>query len=148
MTRYGVRMLMKRPRVLLVDDFDDARDLYTEYLRFHGYDVVPAADGLAALEAARAHRPDIVLLDIRMPGMNGFEAMRALRAEPYLVGVPIVALTARAMANEREATLRAGFDGFIAKPVLPAQLLNELKTLLTSRAKRDGAVPGGPSSVA
>ena len=125
-----------RPLVLLADDFDDAREMYAEYLRFHGYEVVTATDGSSAIEVARAHKPDIVLLDIRMPGMNGMEAMRTIRAEPEIGHIPIVALTARALAEEREAVLQAGFDAFISKPVVPEQLLVHVQRILEARQAR------------
>ena len=128
---------MLRRRILLADDFDDAREMYAEYLQFHGYDVVTAADGNSAVEAARTQTPDIVLLDIRMPGMNGMDAMRVLKAEPSLGDVPIVALTARALSEERDAALKAGFDAFISKPVMPDQLLNQLETILSAHSRRD-----------
>ena len=127
---------MAPPLVLLADDFDDAREMYAEYLRFHGYEVVTATDGTSAVEVARAHRPDIVLLDIRMPGMDGMDAMRMLRAEPGIGHVPIVALTARALAEEREAVLQAGFDAFISKPVVPEQLLLRVQQILEARQPR------------
>jgi CheY-like chemotaxis protein len=121
------------PRVLIADDFVDACEMYADYLRFHGYDVVTATDGDAALDAARTCNPDVILLDIRMPGKTGTEVMRILKAESAFANVPVVALTAHVLPEERAAALRAGFDSFIPKPVLPERLAAAVFELLASR---------------
>jgi CheY-like chemotaxis protein len=121
------------PIVLIADDFVDARDMYAEYLTFHGYQVVTAIDGLEALTAARQHRPDIILLDIRMPGMSGTEAMQVLKSEPAFADVPIVALTAHARSDERDAAMAAGFDDFLSKPISPDQLVVRVAAMLDAR---------------
>jgi two-component system cell cycle response regulator DivK len=121
---------MRRPLVLLADDFDDASTMYAEYLRFHDFDVITAPDGQAAITAALAHHPDIILLDIRMPVMTGIEALRVLRADPQFATVPVVALTAHAFARERDEALRAGFDEYLAKPLLPGDLVDHLRRML------------------
>jgi CheY-like chemotaxis protein len=124
---------MRRPLVLLADDFVDACVMYAEYLRYHDFDVITVGDGLAAVNAAREHQPDIILLDVRMPVMTGLEALRVLRQDPQFAGVPVVALTAQALADERDNALRAGFDAFISKPLLPSQLIEQLRVLLAMR---------------
>ncbi|HVW03768.1 MAG TPA: response regulator [Vicinamibacterales bacterium] len=121
---------MDRPLVLLADDYVDACEMYSVGLRFFGFRVVTAFDGRAAVDAARRHRPDIVLLDIRMPGLTGIEALGVLKMDPAFTHVPIVALTAHALPDERESALRAGFDAFIAKPILPDQLADQLAAIL------------------
>jgi two-component system, cell cycle response regulator DivK len=121
-----------RPLILLVDDFDDAREIYSTYLDFKGYRVVCAADGQAALDAARAERPALILLDLRMPGLTGTSVMHTLRADPAFSMVPIVALTAHALDDERDAALRAGFDGVVSKPCLPDELLRAVEQVLSS----------------
>jgi two-component system cell cycle response regulator DivK len=126
---------MTQPLVLLADDFVDAAEMYAEYLRFHGFEVVTVTDGLAAVEAARALRPDIILLDIRMPGLTGTEALRELKADPLFDNVPIAALTAHARPEERDSALAAGFDMFISKPVLPDRLLQILDEMLARRGR-------------
>jgi two-component system cell cycle response regulator DivK len=125
------------PLILLVDDFDDARDIYTTYLEFRGYRVVCAVDGAQALEAARAESPDLILLDLRMPGLSGTDVMRQMRRDPALAGTPIVALTAHALDEERAAALRAGFDAVVAKPCLPDELVDIISALLASWRPRN-----------
>jgi two-component system cell cycle response regulator DivK len=116
-------MSSSRPLILLVDDFDDALEIYSTYLTFHGYDVMTAGNGAEALAAARAHAPALVLMDLRMPVMDGTAALREMRATPQLARIPVVALTAHALETERLAALAAGFDAVISKPCLPPDLL-------------------------
>jgi CheY-like chemotaxis protein len=116
------------PDVLLAEDYVDAAEMYAEFLRFHGFDVVVVHDGLAALTAAHERQFDLIVLDVGMPGMNGIEVVRTLRAEG--ARVPIVALTAHAFPQERAGIIEAGFDLLITKPVVPRQLLATLSTLL------------------
>ena len=119
--------------ILLVDDFEDGLEMYQEYLTYRGYHVVVARDGEEAIAQARAHRPDVVLLDIRMPGMTGTQAMRILRSDPSFERTPIVALTAHALEGERIDALAAGFDDLIPKPCLPDQLAVAVERILTAR---------------
>jgi two-component system cell cycle response regulator DivK len=116
--------------VLIVDDVEDNRDLYEEYLRFRGFRVRSASDGPEGVALAREERPDIVLLDLRMPGLSGFETLQLLRQLPTLTGVPVVALTAHALEQQRRDAIRAGFDAFIAKPCLPDDLVREIERIL------------------
>jgi len=127
----------KRPAIsiLLVDDYEDGLDMYREYLTYRGYQVVVARNGEEAIVQARAHRPDVILLDIRMPGMTGTDAMRALRADSTFQDTFIVALTAQALDAERKAALAAGFDEMLSKPCLPAQLVHALERMLSSPRK-------------
>jgi len=118
--------------VLLVDDFEDGLEMYREYLTYRGYHVVVARNGEEAIDQARAHRPDVILLDIRMPGMTGTEAMRVLRCDPSIRRVPIIALTAHALDGERLAALAAGFDELISKPCLPDQLVLGIERILAT----------------
>src|SRR5688572_29732757 len=112
------------PLVLLADDFEDARDLYREYLRFRGYRTITAADGVEAVEVAHARQPDVIFLDIRMPRMSGIEAMQELKAHPRFTRVPIVALTAH--AAERVRFLAKGFDAVLSKPCPPERLVETI----------------------
>jgi CheY-like chemotaxis protein len=119
-----------RPLILLVDDFEDALDIYGEYFAHHGYHVVVARNGQEAVDQARALQPDVILLDLRMPIMSGQDAVRVLREDPTFSGVPIIALTAHALAGERVDAMVAGFDDVIAKPCLPDDLLARVKQIL------------------
>jgi CheY-like chemotaxis protein len=119
--------------ILLVDDFEDGLEMYQEYLTYRGYQVVIARNGKEAVTQAQLHRPDVILLDLRMPGLTGIEAMRILRADPSFVTTPIVALTAHALDDERHFALSAGFDALIAKPCLPDDLASAVERILGDR---------------
>lgn len=136
--------------ILLVDDFTDGLEMYQEYLTHRGYQVVVARNGEEAITQARAHRPDIILLDIRMPGITGTDAMRVLRSDSSFRRVPIIALTAHALEGERIDALAAGFDELIPKPCLPDQLALAVERILAASrgrqaitaAHRSQTVPG------
>jgi CheY-like chemotaxis protein len=123
---------MKTRSILLVDDFEDGLEMYQEYLTYRGYQVVVARNGEDAIVQARLYRPDVILLDIRMPGMTGIDALRVLRSDPSFQDIPIVALTAHALEGERIAALRAGFDDLIPKPCLPDQLAHAVERMLAT----------------
>jgi two-component system, cell cycle response regulator DivK len=124
-------MEKKQPSILLVDDFEDGLEMYREYLTFRGHRVIVARNGEDAIAQAHAHRPDVVLLDIRMPGMTGTQAMQVLRSDPSFERVPIIALTAHALDGERASALAAGFDDLIAKPCLPNELADAVELILS-----------------
>jgi two-component system cell cycle response regulator DivK len=124
---------MKTCSILLVDDFEDGLEMYQEYLTYRGFHVVAARTGEEAVAQARLHRPDVILLDLRMAGMTGTDAMRILRADPSFVNTPIVALTAHALDGERRLALEAGFDELIAKPCLPDALVTAVERILHNR---------------
>jgi len=133
-----------RPLILLVDDYEDALDIYGAYLRHTGFDVVVGRNGEEAVAAARAHRPDLILLDLRMPVMSGTDALHALRGDPTFAHVPIVALTAHALEEERLRAFAAGFNDVVTKPCLPDDLVVIITRLLSSR---EGAVRAMAHSV-
>jgi len=132
-----------RPVILLADDFEDARDIYGSYLTLHGYDVVLAVNGRDTLTQATKCRPDMILLDLRMPGIGGIEALHELRANSALDGVPIIAFTAHALEDERVNALVHGFDDVLAKPCLPDELVAFIARTLrqTDRVASSGASP-------
>ncbi len=122
-----------RPRVLLVDDYPDAREMYGEYLQFSGYDVIEAANGMEALERAVQDKPDIILMDLSLPVMDGWEATRRLKADERTASIPVVALTGHALAGISEGARRAGCDAFVTKPCLPEDLVLEIRRVLDER---------------
>src|SRR3954451_18087112 len=119
-----------RPRVLLVDDYPDAREMYSEYLQFSGFDVVEAANGMEALQRAVDEAPDIILMDLSLPVMDGWEATRRLKADARTAHIPVVALTGHALAGISEGAKRAGCDAFVTKPCLPEDLVKEIRKVL------------------
>jgi CheY-like chemotaxis protein len=120
----------QRPRVLLVDDYPDAREMYTEYLEFSGFEVVEAGNGMEALQRAVESAPDIILMDLSLPVMDGWEATRRLKADKRTASIPVVALTGHALAGISEGAKRAGCDAFITKPCLPEDLVKEIRKVL------------------
>ena len=118
-----------RPLVLFVDDDRDARTIYPDYLRSMGCRVISAANGNAAIEQALQHRPDVIVMDLAMPQMDGLAATRHLRRHETTRRVPIIALTA--MPAARDSAREAGCDAFLAKPCLPELLWWEVRSLLT-----------------
>jgi len=119
-----------KPRVLLVDDYPDAREMYSEYLQYSGYDVVEATNGMEALKSAVDNAPDIILMDLSLPVMDGWEATRRLKADERTASIPVVALTGHALAGISEGAKRAGCDAFVTKPCLPEDLVKEIKKIL------------------
>lgn len=122
----------KKPLVLVVDDFADNREMYSEYLSFSGYEVIEARNGKEALEAAQDKLPDIIIMDLSLPVMDGWEATRRLKADDRTKGIPVVALTGHALAGHSKGARDAGCDSFLAKPCLPDQLVVEIKRMLES----------------
>jgi CheY-like chemotaxis protein len=123
-----------RPRVLLVDDYPDAREMYAEYLDFSGFEVIEAANGMEALQRAADTQPDIVLMDLSLPVMDGWEATRRLKADKRTEHIPVVALTGHALAGISEGAKRAGCDAFVTKPCLPEDLVKEIRKVLDQHA--------------
>jgi two-component system cell cycle response regulator DivK len=123
----------QRPRVLLVDDYPDAREMYAEYLQFSGFDVVEAANGMEALQRAIESAPDIILMDLSLPVMDGWEATRRLKSDERTAPIPVVALTGHALAGISEGARKAGCDAFITKPCLPEDLVREIRNVLDNR---------------
>ena len=122
------------PRILLVDDEELNRDFLTRRLAKRGYDVVTAVDGLDACSKALTERPDLILMDVNMPGMDGLAATQELKSKPETERTPIIALTALAMSGDRERILAAGCDDYETKPVDFPQLLSKIQALREQRA--------------
>jgi CheY-like chemotaxis protein len=120
----------KDATVLIVEDNEDNRLIYTTYLEHAGYRVIEAGDGAAGLELARAHLPDIILMDVSLPVMDGLEATRQLRLDPATCKLCVIVITAHAMASDRQAAVDAGADGYLAKPIEPRGVLEEVRRRL------------------
>jgi two-component system cell cycle response regulator DivK len=120
------------PKLLLVEDNEMNRDMLTRRLRRKGYEVVTAADGEQALAMARAEAPDLILMDLSLPVLDGWEATRRLKAADETRAIPVLALTAHALAEEREAALATGCDDYDTKPVDLPRLLGKIEALLGS----------------
>jgi CheY-like chemotaxis protein len=120
----------QRPCVLLVDDYPDAREMYGEYLEFSGFDIVQAANGAEAIQLAIDRQPDIILMDLSLPVMDGWEATRRLKADTRTASIPVVALTGHALDGISEGARKAGCDAFVTKPCLPEDLVVEIRRVL------------------
>jgi two-component system, cell cycle response regulator DivK len=124
----------KPPLVLVVDDFPDNRDMYMQYLEFSGLRVAEAQNGHEALEQAFALLPDLIVMDLSLPGLDGWEATRRLKADERTRAIPVIALTGHALAGHSKGAIEAGCDAFITKPCLPERLLEEIRKMLDSRS--------------
>lgn len=120
----------EKPRVLVVDDYPDAREMYSEYLEYCGFEVVQAANGVEALQSALDANPDIILMDLSLPVMDGWEATRRLKSDNRTAAIPVVALTGHALAGISEGAKKAGCDAFVTKPCLPEDLVKEIRRVL------------------
>lgn len=119
--------------VLIVEDNDRNLELVRDILRAKGYGTLEAGTAEDGLKVAREQSPDLILMDVQLPGMSGIEGLRVLRAEPAIAGIPVVAITASVMLADREQILRAGFDGFIEKPITVRSFLEVVEDVLRTR---------------
>jgi two-component system cell cycle response regulator DivK len=120
----------QKPLVLVVDDYQDAREMYAEYLSFSGFRVIEASTGNEAVEKAFDLRPDVILMDLSLPGMDGWAATRKLKNDERTRRIPVVALTGHALAGASEGARLAGCDAFVTKPCLPDELVLEVRRVL------------------
>ena len=123
------------PLILVVDDYQDAREMYAEYLVFSGFRVAEARNGNEAVAQAFALTPDLILMDLSLPGMDGWEATRLLKADDRTRHIPVVALTGHALAGASEGARKAGCDSFVTKPCLPDDLVVEVRRMLSAAKK-------------
>lgn len=128
-------------RVLLVEDNEMNRDMLSRRLIRHGYEVLVAFNGVHGVEIARSSKPDIILMDMSLPEMDGWEATRRLKADPSTWSVPVIALTAHAMTSDRERAMAAGCDDYDTKPIDLPELLRKMDLLLVSAALAQDAGP-------
>lgn len=118
------------PKILLVEDNEMNRDMLSRRLLKKGFELIMAMDGEQALEMSRSETPDLILMDISLPGLDGWEATRRLKAMPETQAIPVIALTAHAMAGDREKCLEAGCDEYDTKPVEFPRLLEKIQKFL------------------
>lgn len=122
------------PLVLVVDDVAHGREIFAEYLEFRGFRVATAADGLEALDKAFDLRPDVILMDLSLPGLDGWEATRRLKQDDRTRAIPIIALTAHALASAHDKAKEVGCDSVVTKPCIPRDLEAEVRRQLDQRA--------------
>ncbi len=128
----GPKLTTERaPLVLLVDDFQDNREMYAMYLKHAGVRVAEAANGHEALDQAFSLLPDLIVMDLSLPGIDGWEATRRLKADERTKKIPVLALTSHALEGFSDGARAAGCDAFVTKPCLPEQLLSEIRKVLT-----------------
>jgi CheY-like chemotaxis protein len=121
------------PKLLLVEDNEMNRDMLSRRLQRKGYEVLLAVDGQQGIDMAQSAKPDLILMDMSLPVVDGWEATRRLKAEAATRDIPIIALTAHAMAGDREKTMEAGCDGYDTKPIELPRLLGIIEALLQKR---------------
>ena len=139
------------PLILVVEDYDDAREMYVEYLTFTGFRVESATNGLEAIEMTQRLKPDLVLMDLALPKLDGWEATRRLKSDPATARIPVIALTGHALAGHAERAREAGCDSFITKPCVPDELVAEISRVLgisspASSARPASAPAGDPGT--
>jgi CheY-like chemotaxis protein len=122
-------------RILLVEDNEMNRDMLSRRLSRRGFEVLLAENGQAGVELAASQRPDLILMDMSLPVVDGWEATRRIKADPSTCGIPVIALTAHAMASDREMALQAGCDDYDSKPVDLARLIRKIEQLLGTSQK-------------
>jgi two-component system, cell cycle response regulator DivK len=122
--------------ILIVEDNELNRDMLSRRLIRRGYEIVMAVDGEEGIAAAKSNNPDLILMDMSLPIVDGWEATRRLKAEPQTRGIPVIGLTAHAMAGDREKVIDAGCDDYDTKPVELPRLLEKIETLLAGRDNR------------
>jgi CheY-like chemotaxis protein len=123
-------------KILIAEDSPVNRELLRELLEMQDYEVFEAGNGQEALDMLDQLRPDLLILDLGMPVLDGFGAIRKIRADPMFAGLPVLAATAYAMRGDREKTLEAGFDGYVSKPIEPAALKQEITRLLSTQVDK------------
>ena len=128
------------PLVLIVDDYAEGREICAEYLAFRGFRVVTAEDGVEAIAKTRELQPDVILMDLSLPRLDGWEASRVIKGDDATRHIPIIALTAHALSSARDRAVEAGCDSVVTKPCLPRKLEAEVrKQLGMPPAEGDGA---------
>ena len=129
-------------KLLLAEDDEFSRDMLVRRLQRKGYEMIAAADGRQALRATRQHRPDVILMDLDMPVMDGFAAIRALKSDPRTFRIPIIVLTAHTSPGDVADAVKAGCFAYEAKPVVLRRLMDRIEEALQAQAQQDRYSPG------
>jgi two-component system cell cycle response regulator DivK len=119
-----------RKKILVVEDTEDNRQILRDLLGMAGYEMVEAHDGAQGVAMAAEHKPDLILMDIQMPVLDGYEATRRIKADPALASIPIVAVTSYALSGDEAKTRAAGCNDYIAKPYSPRQMLAKVREII------------------
>ena len=117
-------------RILIIEDHEDNRDMMRHLFTLAGFEVVEALDGRAGVDAARKHVPDLILMDIQLPEIDGYEATRRIKAIPELAHIPIIAVTSYALNDDEEKAREAGCEGYVTKPFSPRELVATVREFL------------------
>lgn len=117
-------------KILVIEDQEDNRRILHDLFTSSGYEVIQAADGLEGVRAAEAHRPDLILMDIQLPGIDGYEATRRIKARSELSTIPIIVVTSYALSGDDLKAFEAGCDAYVAKPFSPRKLLGKAREFL------------------
>lgn len=128
-------------RILIIEDDDASRELVTYLLEASGYSTLSAENGLVGAQMAETAQPDLILCDLQMPVMNGYEVVRYLRASSLWRRVPLIAVTAFSMSGDRESALRAGFDDHVTKPIVPETFVAQVEAFLPSELRVQPSPP-------
>lgn len=122
-------------KIVIAEDEPDIRELIAFTLRFAGYEVITGSNGEEGYQLTRTERPDLVMLDVRMPKLTGYEACKRIKSEPELAGIPVIFLSAKGQENEIEQGLAAGAEEYLLKPFAPDQLVERVKAVLAKYQK-------------
>ena len=117
-------------RIMMVEDTEDNRQIMRDLMASTDYELIEAVDGAAGVAMAASHKPDLILMDIQLPVMDGYEAARRIKSDPALRHIPIIAVTSYALSGDEAKTLAAGCDGYVAKPFSPRHLLAKIREFL------------------
>jgi two-component system cell cycle response regulator DivK len=117
-------------RILMVEDTEDNRQIMRDLMSITNYELIEARDGAEGVALAALHKPDLILMDIQLPVMDGYEATRRIKADPALMHIPIIAVTSYALSGDEAKTLAAGCEGYVAKPFSPRLLLAKIREFL------------------
>lgn len=143
---FVVSILKSMPKILLVEDNEMNRDMLSRRLQRKGFEIVMAADGQSGVETAHSEAPDLILMDMSLPVVDGWEATRQLKADAVLRRIPVIALTAHAMSSDRDKALEAGCDDYDTKPVELPRLLQKIEALLSAGSHSAAAHSAGSHS--